>query len=68
MKIGGIIAIIFGAINLIAGIAGMGSQYADQASGKIGFGIGATLLGVFLISRAEKNKKEQEEKDKWNNG
>lgn len=68
MKIGGIITIVFGVINLIAGFAGIGKQYAEQASGKLGFGIGAILLGIFLLSRAEKNRKEQEEKNKWNNG
>ena len=68
MKIGGIIAIVFGVINLIAGLAGISTQYAEQASGKLGFGIGAILLGIFLLSRVEKNRKEHEEKDKWNNG
>ena len=41
MKVGGIIAIIFGVLNIIAGI-GMSSDpnFADQAGGKFGIGIG----------------------------
>ena len=38
MKVGGIIALIFGVLNLIVGIGGLSTQYADQATGKIGFG------------------------------
>lgn len=68
MKVGGIIALIFGVLNLIIGIGGLSTQYADQASGKIGFGIGAIVLGIYLINRANKKKEEQKEKDKWNNG
>lgn len=68
MKVGGIIALIFGVLNLIIGIGGLSTQYADQASGKIGFGIGAIVLGIYLLNRANKKKEEQKEKDKWNNG
>lgn len=68
MKVGGIIALIFGVLNLIIGIGGLSTQYADQASGKIGFGIGAIVLGIYLLNRANKKKEEQKKKDKWNNG
>lgn len=68
MKVGGIIALIFGVLNLIVGIGGLSTQYADQASGKIGFGIGAIVLGLYLLNRANKKKEEQKEKDKWNSG
>lgn len=68
MKVGGIISLIFGVLNLIIGIGGLSTQYADQASGKIGFGIGAIVLGIYLLNRANQKKEEQMEKDKWNNG
>ncbi|NCP52436.1 MAG: hypothetical protein GW839_14175 [Flavobacteriales bacterium] len=68
MKVGGIIALIFGVINLIVGIGGLSTQYADQATGKIGFGIGAIVLGIYLLNRANQKKEEQKEKDKWNSG
>lgn len=68
MKVGGIIALIFGVLNLIVGIGGLSTQYADQATGKIGFGIGAIVLGIYLLNRANQKKEEQKEKDKWNSG
>ena len=68
MKVGGIIALIFGVLNLIIGIGGLSTQYADQASGKIGFGIGAIVLGIYLLYRASQKKEEKKEKDKWNSG
>lgn len=68
MKIGGIISLIIGVVNLIIGIGGLSTQYADQAGGKIGFGIGAIVLGIYLLNRAKKKKEEQLEKDKWNKG
>ncbi len=67
MKIGGIISIILGAINIIIGFAGLSSKYADQATSKLGFGIGLLVLGLFLINRAKKRKEEQDEKNKWKN-
>ncbi len=68
MKVGGIIALIFGVLNLIIGIGALSSEYADQAGGKIGFGIGAIVLGIYLLNRANQKKEEQNEKDKWSNG
>ena len=67
MKVVGIIVLIFGVGNLIIGIA-LSSEYADQAGGKIGFGIGAIVLGIYLLNRANQKKEEQSEKDKWNDG
>lgn len=68
MKVGGIIALIFGVLNLIIGIGGLSTRYVNQATEKIGFGIGAIVLGLYLINRANKKKKEQKDKEKWNNG
>lgn len=65
MKVGGIIALIFGVLNLIIGIGGLYTEYAEQATGNITFGIGAVILGMFLINRYSKKKEEQKEKDKW---
>ncbi len=67
MKVVGIIALIFGVGNLIIGIA-LSSEYADKAGGKIGFGIGAIVLGIYLLNRANQKKEEQSEKDNWNDG
>jgi uncharacterized membrane protein HdeD (DUF308 family) len=68
MKVGGIIALIFGVLNLIFGIVALSTEYADQAGGKIGFGIGAIVLGIYLLNRANQKQEEQNEKDKWSNG
>jgi len=68
MKVGGIIALIFGVLNLIIGIGALSSEYADQAGGKIGFGIGAIVLGIYLLNRANQKKEEQNKKDDWSNG
>jgi len=67
MKVGGIIALIFGVLNLIMGIGALSTEYADQAGGKIGFGIGAIILGIYLLNRDSQNKENQKEKDKWSN-
>lgn len=66
MKVGGIVALVFGVLNLIVGIAGLSTEYAEQASGNLGFGIGAIVLGIYLINRAKQKKEEQKEKDEWN--
>jgi hypothetical protein len=68
MKIGAYIAFFFGFGNLVLGIASLSSQYAEQATGKIGFGIGAIVLGFFLLSKANQKVEEQKEKDKWSKG
>jgi hypothetical protein len=66
MKTGGIIAIFFGVLNLIIGFASI-SSHAQKAPGKIGFGIGATILGLYLLSRAKQKEEEVEKKKKWEN-
>lgn len=65
MKIGGIIALVFGALNLFIGISLLSTEYADKAGEKIGFGIGALALGLYLINRAKQKKEEEEAKKKW---
>lgn len=67
MKTGGIIALVFGVLNLIIGIAGLSTEYAEKATGKIGFGIGATVLGFYLLNRASQKKEEEEKKKQWEN-
>lgn len=58
MKVGGIIALIFGVLNLIIGIGmSFDPNFADKAGGKFGFGIGVIVLGIYLINRANKKKK-----------
>ena len=69
MKVVGIIALIFGILNIIAGIGMLSDpNFADKAGGKLGFGIGCIVLGVYLLNRASQKKEEQNEKDKWSNG
>ena len=46
MKIGAYIAFFFGIGNLILGLVSLSSEYADQAGGKIGFGISAIYFVV----------------------
>ena len=67
MKIGGIFALIVGVLNLFIGFASLSTEYADQAGGKLGFGIGAIVLGLYLLDRAKKKKEEQKKKEKWEN-
>lgn len=67
MKIGGIFAIVVGVLNLFIGIASLSTEYADQAGGKLGFGIGAMVLGLYLLDRDKKKKEKQKEKEKWEN-
>jgi hypothetical protein len=50
----GIFFIVIGALNLVIGLAGLGSEYADQAGGKLFFGIGALGLGIWMVSSAKK--------------
>lgn len=69
MKTGGIIALLFGVLNIIAGIGMLSDpKFADKAGGKFGFGIGAIVLGIYLLNRAKEKKEEEKEKDNWNDG
>ena len=55
--------------NIIAGIGMLSDpNFADKAGGKLSFGIGSIVLGVYLLNRASQKKEEQNEKDKWSNG
>jgi len=78
MKIGGIILIVLGAFFFLSGIGGFylaGSQGfseyqpdAGQLGQNISFGIAFVGIGIFLITRANKKKREKEEKEKWDKG
>ena len=50
----GIFFIIIGILNLIIGIGGLSTKYADQAGGKIFFGIGALGLGIWMVNSTKK--------------
>lgn len=50
----GIFFIVIGVLNLVTGLAGLGSGYAEQAGGKLMFGIGALGLGIWMVSSAKK--------------
>ncbi|AEK22700.1 hypothetical protein [Capnocytophaga canimorsus] len=67
MRVGGIIALIFGVLNLIMGLASF-TQFPNRADNSIGFGIAAIVLGLYLLSRDKKNKEDQRKKDQWSNG
>ena len=67
MKTGGIITLVFGVLNLIMGIVGLSTEYAEKATGKIGLGSGATILGFYLLNRANQQKEEEEKKKQWEN-
>jgi hypothetical protein len=67
MKTGGIVAIIFGVLNIIAGIAiSADPNYSHKAGGKFGFAIGCFVLGMYLINRANQKKEEEKQKNDWN--
>lgn len=69
MKVGGIIALIFALLNIIAGIGMLSDpDFSDQAGGRFGFAIGCIVLGAYLLNRASQKKAEQNEKDKWSKG
>ena len=65
MKIGGIILIVIGALNLFVGIA----QISVTGSGGrgIGFAIGFVVLGAFLIDRAKRKSEKEDAREKWKN-
>lgn len=52
-------------LNILTGFVGMGTEYADQAASRLGAGVGFLVLGLFLISRANKKKQQEEERQKW---
>jgi hypothetical protein len=44
------------------------TEYAGRAVRQIFFQIGLVGVGIYLIQRANKKKREREEKEKWNSG
>ncbi|SNB29766.1 conserved hypothetical protein [Flavobacterium psychrophilum] len=53
----GIFFIIIGILNLIIGIGGLSTEFADQARGKIFFGIGALGFGMWMVNSV--NRKDE---------
>ena len=51
----GIFFIVIGALNIIIGIAALGTKYAYQAGRKLSFGIGTLGLGIWMVN-SSKNK------------
>lgn len=60
MRVAGIILLVFAGLNLITVFAGNRSALNGV------FMLGVT--GAFLISRANKKKKEDNDKERWKNG
>ncbi len=58
MKIAGIVILVFGSLSFLGCLIGGNSVFGPL------FWIG---LGAYLIHRAAQKKKEQAEKDEWNN-
>lgn len=58
MKVFGWILVVFGALSAVGALAGGISPVG---------GIFFIVLGAYLLSRAAKKAKEQQEKDKWLN-
>lgn len=64
MKIAGIVLAIFGGIQFIVGFAGV-AQGIEAAGKSITGGIVFIVLGIFLISRANKKKQKETERKEW---
>ena len=60
MRVAGIILLVFAGLNLIAAFTGN----ISALNGVFMLGV----LGAFLISRANKKKKEDNDKERWKNG
>ncbi len=69
MKIGGIIILVIGALIFLIAIIGSVQvpEYAKQIGNQLSTSILFIALGIFMISRANKKKNENDEKNKWNN-
>lgn len=63
MKVAGIILVIIGGLNFIINLSAIANGY--DRGGQFGFAIGLLVLGIFLIDRGNKKKKENQEKEKW---
>jgi uncharacterized membrane protein YfcA len=62
MKTWGIICIVFGILGII------GAMSRTQQGNSIGVGLGVIVLGIYLLSRANKKKEDAEKKKKWEDG
>ncbi len=62
--------IALGVLSFLGGIATASLHPDDPASigQSIIWGIALSGIGIFLISRANKKKREKEEKEKWDKG
>ena len=67
MKTTGIVLVVLGFLDLIFSLYMMNEMPEVPSGGFTTTGI-LLVLGFFLISRAEKKKKEKEDKEKWING
>ncbi|MCH5179080.1 MAG: hypothetical protein J1F13_05285 [Prevotellaceae bacterium] len=66
MKILGIVFLVFAGLNLIVAIVCATSEVdGSVVAQKFFAGLMLGVLGAFLVSRANKKKKEVEEKHKW---
>ncbi len=63
MKATGIILLVFGLLSTLGAFIGAANGHNTSFTG-----LAFAVLGAFLISRANKRKKEAEKKKEWNNG
>ncbi len=70
MKIAGIILVILGSLSLLGNCIGMSAnpEHAEPAISGFVFAIGIIGLGIYLISRANKRKEEEDDRKKWEAG
>jgi len=64
MKIAGIILLVIGLLAAVGAIIGASHGHNTSFVGAFAF----IVLGIFLISRANKKKEEVEKKKKWEEG
>jgi hypothetical protein len=63
MKIAGIVLLTIGILSVLGAFVGAANGHNTNFSG-----LAFVVLGAFLISRANKNKEEEEKKKQWENG
>lgn len=68
MKTIGIILLVFAVGNLITAIIATGHGAEEAAERSLSGALTLGVLGVFLVSRANKKKEDKEKKDKWRKG
>ena len=64
MKIAGIILLVIGGMSTLGAMVGAAQGHSVSPVGGLAF----VALGAFLLSRANKKKKEAEEKIRWAKG